>query len=90
MPQQRVTVTKPRKDEQRCENKNTKLNPLRGPAPHGKDANSFKRRISREKGRDLTQPYDKSPHTNRNVKRVKRQHKQRHKKIDYTAVAGPT
>ena len=27
----------------------------------------------REKGRDLTQSYDKSPYTNRNVKRAKRQ-----------------
>ena len=27
--------------------------------------------ISREKGRDLTQSYDKSPYTNRNVKRAK-------------------
>ena len=38
----------------------------------------------REKGRDLTQSYDKSPYTNRNVKRAKWQHKQR---FDYTAVA---
>ena len=35
---------------------------------------------SREKGRYLTQSYDKSPYTNRNVKRAKWQHKQRHKK----------
>ena len=35
----------------------------------------------REKGRDLTQSYDKSPYTNRNVKRAKWQHKQRHKKV---------
>ena len=41
----------------------------------------------REKWRDLTQSYDKSPYTNRNVKRAKWQHKQRHKKFDYTAVA---
>ena len=40
-----------------------------------------------EKGRDLTQSYDKSPYTNRNVKRAKWQHQQRHKKFDYTAVA---
>ena len=40
----------------------------------------------REKGRNLTQSYDKSPYTNRNVKRAKLQHKQRHKKVDYTAV----
>ena len=37
--------------------------------------------LSWEKGRDLTQSHDKSPHTNRNVKRAKRQHKQRHKKV---------
>ena len=36
--------------------------------------------ILREKGRDLTQSYDKSPYTNGNVKRAKWQHKQRHKK----------
>ena len=42
--------------------------------------------MSREKGRDLTQSYDKSPYTNRNVKRAKLQHKQRHKKFD-TAVS---
>ena len=43
--------------------------------------------LSREKGRYLTQSYDKSPYTNRNVKRAKCQHKQRHKKFDYRAVA---
>ena len=36
--------------------------------------------VLKEKGRDLTQSYDKSPYTNRNVKRAKWQHKQRHKK----------
>ena len=41
----------------------------------------------REKGRDPTQSYDKSPYTSRNVKRGKWQHKQRHKKFDYTAVS---
>ena len=40
-----------------------------------------------EKGRYQTQSYDKSPYTNRNVKRAKWKHKQRHKKIDNTAVA---
>ena len=29
------------------------------------------KRSLREKGRDLTQSYDKSPYTNRNVKRAK-------------------
>ena len=42
--------------------------------------------VRREKGRDLTQSYDKIPYTNKNVKRAKWQHKQRHKKFDYTAV----
>ena len=41
----------------------------------------------REKGRYLTRSYDKSPYTSRNFKRAKWQHKQRHKKDDYTAVA---
>ena len=40
--------------------------------------------ILREKGRDLTQFYDKSPYTSRNVKRAKWQHKQRHKKSSIT------
>ena len=40
-----------------------------------------KETLLREKGRDLTQSYDKSPYTNRNVKRAKWQHKQRHKKV---------
>ena len=39
----------------------------------------------RENRRDLTQSYDKSPYTNRNVKRAKCQHKL--KKFDYTAFA---
>ena len=34
----------------------------------------------RQKGGDLTQSNDKSPYTNRNVKRAKWQHKERHKK----------
>ena len=37
--------------------------------------------IWKQKG-DLTQSYDKSPYTNRNVKREKWQHKQSHKKFD--------
>ena len=43
--------------------------------------------VLKEKGRDLTQSHDKRPYTNGNVKRAKCQHKQRHKKFDYTAVA---
>ena len=35
----------------------------------------------------MTQFDDKSPFINRNVKTVKWQHKQRHQKIDYTAIA---
>ena len=35
----------------------------------------------------LTQSYNKSPYTNRNVKRANRQHKQRHKKFDLIAIA---
>ena len=37
-----------------------------------------------KKGRDLTQSHDKSPYTNRNVKRAKWQHKNA---IDYSAIA---
>ena len=37
----------------------------------------------REKGRDLTQSYDKNPYTNRNVKGAKWQHKQRHSDSKY-------
>ena len=44
----------------------------------------------REKGRDLTRSYDKSPYTNRNVKRAKWQHKQRHKKVRLNSGCGPT
>ena len=44
----------------------------------------------REKGRDLTQSYDKSPYTNINIKRAKWQHKQRHKKVRLNSGCGPT
>ena len=43
-----------------------------------------------EKWRDLTQSYDKSPYTNRNVKRAKWQHKQRHKKVRLNSGCRPT
>ena len=43
--------------------------------------NDSPKRLQEKKGRDRTQSYDKSPYTNRNVKRAKRQHKQRHKKV---------
>ena len=44
----------------------------------------------REKGRDLTQSYDKSPYTSKNVKRAKWQHTQRHKKVRLQSGCGPT
>ena len=40
-----------------------------------------------KKERDLTQSFNKNPYTNRKVKRAKGQHKQCHKKFDYTAIA---
>ena len=46
--------------------------------------------IWREKGRYLTQSYYKSPYTNKNVKRAKWQHKQRHKKVRLHSGCGPT
>ena len=42
--------------------------------------------IEREES-DLTQSYDKSPHTNRNVKSATWQHKDVTKTFDYTAIA---
>ena len=62
------------------------------------DANRFVKRFTKfvkinlrgEKGRDLTQSYDKSPYTNRNVKRAKWQHKQRHNKVRLNSGCGPT
>ena len=46
--------------------------------------------IWRDKGRDLTQSYDKSPYTSRDVKRAKWQHKQRYKKVRLQSGCGPT
>ena len=43
-----------------------------------------------EKGRDLTQSYDKSIYTSRNVKKAKWQHKQRHRKVRLHSGCGPT
>ena len=43
-----------------------------------------------QKGGDLTQSYEKSPYTNRNVKGAKKQHKQRHKKVRLNSNCGPT
>ena len=45
--------------------------------------------VQEKKGRDLTQLYDKSPYTNRNVKRAKWQHKQRHKNARLHSGCGP-
>ena len=46
---------------------------------------SFRIHIKREKGRDLTQSYDKSPTPTR--KNPTRQHKKRHQNFDYTTIA---
>ena len=46
--------------------------------------------VLREKGRDLTQSYDKSPYANRYVKRAKWQHKKRRKKVRLHSGCGPT
>ena len=43
--------------------------------------------IEREKGRDLTQSYDKSPYIHRKIQKVTRQHKKRRKNFDYTKIA---
>ena len=43
-----------------------------------------------KKEEDLTQSYDKSPYTNRNVKKAQWQHKQRHKKVRLHSGCGPT
>ena len=41
-----------------------------------------------EKGRDLTQPYDKNTYTNKKCNKIKRQHKTLPKeKLDYTTIA---
>ena len=51
---------------------------------------AVKAKKTRQKGGDLTQSYDKSPYTNRNVKGAKQQHKQRHKKVRLNSNCGPT
>ena len=40
-----------------------------------------------EKGRDLTQSYDKSPYTDRKIQKAKWQHKNATKYFDYTTIA---
>ena len=41
----------------------------------------------REKGRDLTQSYDKSPYTDRKIQKSTWQHKNATKNFDYTTIA---
>ena len=41
----------------------------------------------REKGRDLTQSYDKSPYTHRKIQKATRQHKNATKNFNYTTIA---
>ena len=41
----------------------------------------------REKGRDLTQSYDKSPYIDRKFRKATRQHKNVTKNVDYTTIA---
>ena len=42
---------------------------------------------AREKRRDLTQSYDKSPYTHREIQKTTRQHKNATKNFDYTTIA---
>ena len=41
----------------------------------------------REKGRDLTQSYDKSPYTHRTIQKAQWQHKKKTPNFDYTTIA---
>ena len=43
--------------------------------------------LVREKGRDLTQSYDKNPYTTRKIQKATRQYKNATKNIDYTTIA---
>ena len=43
--------------------------------------------INRKKGRYLTQSYDKSSYTNRQIQKAKWQHKHASKYFDYTTIA---
>ena len=45
--------------------------------------------MSREKGRDLTQPYDRSPYTDRKIQKSTCQHKERHQKLRLHNDCGP-
>ena len=42
--------------------------------------------MSREKGKDLTQSYDKSPHTTKKIQKAKWQHKNANKNFNYTTI----
>ena len=44
-------------------------------------------KLAREKGRDLTQSYDKSPYTDRKIQKATWQHKNDTKNFDYTTIA---
>ena len=41
----------------------------------------------REKGKDLTQSYDKSPYTHRKIQKAAGQHKNANKNFNYTTIA---
>ena len=43
--------------------------------------------FTREKGRDLTQSYDKSPYTHRKIQKGMWQHKNATKNFNYTTIA---
>ena len=44
----------------------------------------------KRKGRDLTQPYDRSPYTDRKIQKATWQHKERHQKLRLHNDCGPT
>ena len=50
------------------------------------NANCFTWPILKEKGRDLTYSYEKSPYINRHVKKAKWQHKNATIMLEYTAI----
>ena len=47
----------------------------------------FSKIVLWEKGRDLTQSYDRSPYTHRKIQKATRQHKNATKSLDYTTIA---
>ena len=46
--------------------------------------------FTERKGRDLTQPYDRSPYTDRKIQKATWQHKERHQKLRLHNDCGPT